>query len=98
MAVIVDMEMPQSCHFCDLSICKYNNTFWGDTKTDYRSDRHPDCPLKEVPNGKWIENDKGALICSECHTWFENDRKEFMLFCPYCGAKMEQKGEQGCEQ
>ena len=39
--------------------------------------------------GKWIENDKGVIVCSCCNTWFPRERKEFMLSCPYCSAEME---------
>ena len=39
--------------------------------------------------GKWIENNKGVMICSCCNTWFPKERKEFMPNCPYCMAEME---------
>lgn len=28
------------------------------------------------------------MTCSECGTWFPNDRAVYMRYCPYCGAKM----------
>lgn len=39
-------------------------------------------------HAKWIENDKGAIVCSCCNTWFPKERKEFMWKCPYCFAEM----------
>ena len=48
------------------------------TERIYSANRH---------SAEWIETDRGAIICSRCNTWFENDeRREFMLYCPYCGA------------
>lgn len=29
------------------------------------------------------------MTCSECGTWFPNDRAPYMRYCPYCGAKMD---------
>ncbi len=35
----------------------------------------------------WIIDFKD-MTCSECGTWFPNDRAPYMRYCPYCGAKM----------
>ena len=42
--------------------------------------------LTEEPKAEWIAvPEKKIIICSVCHTWFYDDRKEFMRTCPYCG-------------
>jgi hypothetical protein len=44
---------------------------------------------KENNRPHWIK-DNGNIVCSECKTWFPEERKEFFKRCPYCGAGMEE--------
>lgn len=47
-------------------------------------------PIEEVEPvhyAHWIVGFSDAT-CSECGTWFPNDRLPFMRYCPYCGASM----------
>ena len=98
MAVILDIPMPENCVECDER--QIRQLLW--CKLIYSGcancGRHPDCPLKEVPSGKWIDVYKGSLIdeyrCSNCNsnpptkkvgiTW----GWDFTNYCPNCGAKM----------
>ena len=54
-----------------------------------------DCPLKEVPTGKWIEhkpfernNCNKCIECSVCKVWLGNDCYAKTNFCPMCGSRM----------
>ena len=48
--------------------------------------------MKEVNRRHWIDNRNGTISCSGCKTWFYNDdRYPYMIYCPYCGAKMKDK-------
>lgn len=55
--------------------------------------------IKKKPEreGHWVDNNKDAITCSSCHTWFnKDDRYSYMRFCPYCNAKMkESEGKKG---
>ena len=40
--------------------------------------------------GKWIEHQSGWVSCNLCQTSFpKTERFDFINYCPYCGAKME---------
>lgn len=45
-----------------------------------------------VTHGYWKDNGNGTVSCSRCATWFPKEREPYLLFCGYCGAKMD--GEQ----
>lgn len=91
----IDMEMPKSCAECPIS--RYQDTHdcpvirtWSSA---YREKRLDDCPLKEVPSGKWEQiNKNGTNVipqwkCSECGAEFKCFDMDFE-YCPRCGAKM----------
>ena len=55
--------------------------------------------LEELPSaperrGKWIDDElickARCSVCGEEFSWFDNDLERF-LFCPNCGAKMEEE-------
>ena len=82
--VQIDMEMPTSCSECEFHRlesgfpCILSNT--------------NDCPLKEVPSGKWItyKDEHQCSCCKEIiivseERWEDNEYE----YCPNCGAKME---------
>jgi len=49
----------------------------------------PSVRPQEPKMGHWIDNHNGTISCSHCHTWFyKDDRYYYMLYCPYCGEKM----------
>ena len=54
--LIKGMEMPKSCLICVCDIPKGNCDLWrNQTPEEHRRERHPDCPLVEVPEPmKWI--------------------------------------------
>ena len=94
----IDIPMPKNCIDCDEQgiryalDCKY---LWSGCAN---CGRHPNCPIKEVPSGKWIEHNGRGLDweftkyeCGLCHEWTEYATN----YCPSCGAKMveEQTGE-----
>ena len=41
-----------------------------------------------VVHGWWIDNGDGTVRCNCCATWFPKIRESQLLFCGYCGAKM----------
>ena len=95
MAVIIsDFGMPSRCEQCDMCSNRKLDTFYccitlKDVDIDSNK-RDADCPLKELPSGKWIEKTDDwygntTIECSNCHkpciakSWY----------CPNCGAKMD---------
>ena len=92
----IDMEIPTKCMW-DCPLCREDGGSCQlvDIKT---SDTHrpSDCPLKEVPTGKWVRkfDSVGNVYywqCDQCNS----DSERTSRFCPHCGAKMveEQQGE-----
>ena len=58
--LIKGMEMPKSCLICVCDIPKGNCDLWrNQTPEEHRRERHPDCPLIEVPtpHGRLIDAD-----------------------------------------
>lgn len=55
------------------------------------------CELKNLPtvntaplkHGRWKDNGNGTVSCSCCATWFQKEREPYMLYCGYCGARMD---------
>lgn len=45
-----------------------------------------------VVHGKWEDNGNDTVSCSHCATWFQKERKPYLRFCGYCGAKMDLEG------
>ena len=68
--LIKGMEMPKNCDECHFyrywdgmaSSCRaFNETKWIDD-CDMKKERHPDCPLVEVPpHGRLIIDEKGEV-------------------------------------
>lgn len=52
----IDAEIPSNCFNCKFEgLVKECPCYLGYASAgDYRTKRHKDCPLKEVPSGKWI--------------------------------------------
>lgn len=44
-----------------------------------------------VVHGRWKDNGNNTISCSRCGTWFQKERKPYLLWCGYCGAKMDGK-------
>ena len=44
-----------------------------------------------VVHARWKDNGNGTVSCSRCATWFQKEREPYLLFCGYCGAKMDGK-------
>lgn len=40
------------------------------------------------PQGEWIKNDLGTVICSECKRPRRDNRVNHINFCNSCGARM----------
>lgn len=101
--VMIDMDMPQSCEECPFGYVNYVTNFDGCELMDCLPNspdcsaytpigqRDKNCPLREVPKGKWISlddfrgkyNDYG-FKCSECDEHIDYEAS----FCPNCGAYM----------
>ena len=43
----------------------------------------------------WKDKGNETVSCSRCATWFPKERKPYLLYCGYCGAKMD--GERRAE-
>ena len=70
--LIKNMEMPKSCLICVCDMPKGNCDLWrNQTPEEHRRERHPDCPLIEVPpHGRLIDAD--AFIAEQRHLYCEN--------------------------
>lgn len=42
-----------------------------------------------VVHARWKDNGNGTISCSRCATWFQKEREPYLLWCGYCGAKMD---------
>lgn len=98
MAVIFDIPMPENCVECDerairqLLWCKL--IFSGCANCG----RHPKCPLKEVPSGKWIPQtkDKQVWKCSVCGNGVCISEEYLHIhhkYCGQCGSVMKNEKE-----
>lgn len=61
--LIKGMKMPKSCLICVCDIPKGNCDLWrNQTPEEHRRERHPDCPLVEVPTPYGPLIDSNRLI------------------------------------
>lgn len=55
----------------------------------------PAADVAEVKHGYWKEPKGGGYQCSNCRAFFDEyygfNAKERCIYCPSCGAKMDQK-------
>lgn len=90
----IDIDKPKTCAECLMS-CRdsfYEIYCRNDMKKHEPFDK--DCPLKEVPTGKWNDyytSQKGndvfnCTLCSATFIVIQGSNK--MNYCPNCGAKM----------
>ena len=97
--IISDYELPKSCYDCNLHNYHYCDVTGSCIEQNWdECTKAEDCPLKEVPSGKWVKEDRGHVeytaVCSVCgETEFWSERSKY---CPSCGSLMvdEQQGEQ----
>ena len=100
MAVIIsDMEhIPKSCFDCDFHNYHFCNMTGNCIEQNIDDGtRAEDCPLKEVPKGKWIL-EKAIVRCSNCGKGYKEafGKPSAVTFnyCPNCGSLMvEEQGE-----
>ncbi len=71
-------------------------------------DATPAADVSEIIHGEWIEDktytgkDKKIYVCSHCNHWqsVKNHKQTnqimYMLYCPFCGAKMDKPQRQIC--
>jgi hypothetical protein len=52
-------------------------------------DRIESIPSADRPQGEWIEDNLGTVICSECKRPRRDNRIGHVNFCNSCGARME---------
>lgn len=106
--VQIDISMPQSCDECPFLLVDYKtNVPDCDLMEDLPNcpeydwntpmgQRDKNCPLREVPKGKWIN-----AKCSACGNlapfWPMASTYYHTNYCPHCGADMgeEPKGLDG---
>ena len=108
MAVIdISMDYPTDCWDCKNRINEISDDYGSrcecsrtGTKIDLLLHQKPsDCPLKEVPSGKWIRHNArfgggtDHIECSYCGTWYQVWNMPRNSYCPNCGAKMVEKNE-----
>lgn len=48
----------------------------------------PAADVQEVRHGKWIKEENGVIICSECGEEYEWDDYR-SSYCEFCGARMD---------
>lgn len=54
----------------------------------------PTADVVEVKHGEWIKFDEGDCYCSNCGIALEDwVQGIFYKFCPYCGARMDERRE-----
>lgn len=69
----------------------YNDGFDdGVTFVMEKIDNAPTIDVMPVVHGHWIDNGDETVRCCWCATWFPKTRKSQLLFCGYCGAKMDE--------
>ena len=56
-------------------------------------DAIPAVDAAPVVHGHWKDNGNGTVSCSRCATWFQKEREPYLLYCGYCGAKMDRGTE-----
>ena len=42
-----------------------------------------------VVHARWKDNGNKTVSCSRCATWFPKEREPYLLYCGYCGARMD---------
>ena len=58
-------------------------------------DSAPAVDAVPVVHAQWNDNGNEILSCSRCATWFPKERVPYMLYCGYCGARMDGGSENG---
>ena len=98
----IDMDMPKDCADCNFSCPRNGYDFYCcvDLKDVDLSNPRKDCPLKEVPSGKWNIIADRYMCCPNCghkiDTWHGIIHDINFNYCPNCGSRNvveEQKGE-----
>ena len=98
--VQIDISLPHSCDDCPFGYEDYKTNVPGcDLMEDLPNcpeydiytpigQRDKNCPLREVPKGKWITDKYGNVICSACECYAPKVRYPKTNFCGHCGADM----------
>ena len=60
---------------------------WEDMRT--KLEKLPAVEAFPVKHARWKDNGNGTVSCSRCSTWFQKEREPYLLFCGYCGARMD---------
>ena len=86
----IDIDKPKTCAECLIS-CR--DSFYEIYCRNNMKKHEPfdkDCPLKEVPTGKWVISGED-WICDNCKESICEiyDEEPWEDYCPNCGAKME---------
>lgn len=60
----------------------------------------PSAEVEPVKHGRWepVTNGRGGHECSICHSYapsYKNGEEHLSPYCPNCGAKMEERREDG---
>ena len=102
---VLEVIDAKAWEFCDYLISKNRND--EQKPVSHFADNLRECVREELPSvkpqpktGHWIRclirNEKGGcigakMICSECGN--DNKHDEYMIYCPNCGAKMDERRE-----
>ena len=105
--VIFTEKMPENCRSCPCADGEYGVCNIDYSVALSADDRPKDCPLQEEIHAHWVIIEYEYLNCSHCgesyYTGTESTEqaKEWLekgyaySYCPYCGAKMDEKEKGG---
>ena len=51
--------------------------------------------VKPVIHAHWVEEHRNYMVCSNCGKYRGDWRTESFVYCPYCGAKMDEEVNDG---
>ncbi len=57
-------------------------------------DEIPASDVRPERHGRWSFAGHGGICCSECETVYSFDELTRNSYCPNCGAKMDEKGDE----
>ena len=84
----------------DDTVQRLNEQGWQITRGDYkRIDsvlfEMPTADVREVVHGEWVLNDDQVYECKDCGYIPSFDGYTYYNYCPNCGAKMDERREDG---
>lgn len=53
----------------------------------------PTVDAEPIRHGRWIRQDNGTWVCSECQSWIPDEQHYYARYCLHCGARMDEVTE-----